>query len=135
MHEDINAITERIIGAAIAVHRELGPGLLEKAYEPCMALELDACSLRFKRQVAAPLRYRGRTVRPAFRMDMVVEDCVVVEIKAVKALAPIFTAQVLTYLKLSGHPVGLILNFNSRVLTQGGIRRLVGGAHREGSHH
>lgn len=123
--EGVNAITERIIGAAIAVHRALGPGLLEKAYERCLALEFEASGLRFERQVPVPLRYRGRIIRRAFVMDMVVEGQVILEIKAVKALDPVFTAQMLTYLKLTGHPVGLLLNFYAKVLTQGGIRRLV----------
>lgn len=119
-----NRITEGIIGAAIEVHREVGPGLLESAYEACLAHELAARGLQLERQVPLPVRYKGVELDCGYRLDLVVEGAVIVELKAAKALEPIHTAQLLTYLRLSGLRVGLLLNFNVPVLKQG-IKRVV----------
>ncbi len=119
------ALTGKIIGAAIEVHEALGPGLLESAYEACLCHELVARGLCVERQVALPVMYRGQQVDCAFRMDIVVEGAVVVEIKSVEAIAPIHEAQLMTYLKLSGLRVGLLMNFNVRILKEGIVRRVV----------
>ncbi len=118
------AITAQIIGAAVEVHRTLGPGLLESAYEACLCVELTERGLRLARQVVLPLQYRGRVLDVGYRLDLVVENEVVVEIKAIDALLAIHDAQLLTYLRLSGKRVGLLLNFNVPVLKDG-IRRRV----------
>lgn len=120
----INEITDSIIGAAIEVHRVLGPGLLESAYESCLCRELQLRGLRFDRQQALPLNYKGEQLDCVYRLDVVVEQCVVIEIKAVEMLLPIHEAQVLTYLRLSGHHVALLINFNVPLL-KNGLRRLV----------
>lgn len=117
-------ITEQILGAAIAVHRALGPGLLESTYEACLTYELLERQLRIERQTALPVIYRGVRIDCGYRLDLVVEGTVVVEIKAVERLLPVHEAQILTYLKLSGLPVGLILNFNVPMMRDG-IRRFV----------
>lgn len=117
-------ITEQILGAAIAVHRTLGPGLLESTYEACLAYELLERRLRIERQTALPVVYRGVRIDCGYRLDLVVQGTVVVEIKAVERLLPVHEAQILTYLKLSGLPVGLILNFNVPMMREG-IRRFV----------
>lgn len=117
------ALTSKIIGAAICVHRELGPGLLESAYEACLAHELGEQGVTFRRQIALPVRYRGIEVDAGYRLDFVVEDAVVVELKAVDALSGVHEAQLLTYLRLSGYPVGLLMNFNVARLRDGVIRR------------
>jgi len=117
-------LTEKIIGFAIEVHRALGPGLLESAYEECLCFELAQSALQFKRQVPLPVTYKGVRLDCGYRLDVVVEDAVIVEIKAIERLAPIHDAQLLTYLKLSGLRTGLLLNFNSPVMRDG-IRRRV----------
>lgn len=122
--EDLNRITESVIGAAIEVHRALGPGLLESAYEACLSFELTQRGLKVEQQKPLPVIYRGVKLDCGYRLDLVVEDAVIVEIKAVHRLAPIHEAQLLSYLRLSGYKVGLLLNFNVRVLKYG-IRRLV----------
>ena len=116
--------TEQILGAAIAVHRALGPGLLESTYEACLAYELLERRLRIERQASLPIVYRGVRIDCGYRLDLVVEGLVVVEIKAVERMLPIHEAQILTYLKLSGLPVGLLLNFNVPMMREG-IRRFV----------
>ena len=121
---DVNEITEKIIGAAIAVHKELGPGLLESAYEACLAYALSQRGLRFQRQKELPITYRNVSLECGYRIDLLVEDTVIVELKAVEELAPIHEAQLISYLKLSGKKVGLLINFNVTVLKDG-IRRLV----------
>lgn len=118
-------VTERIIGACIEVHRELGPGLLESAYEPCLAHEMTLRGIRFERQRRVPLVYKGLQVPGGYRLDFVVERCVVVEMKAVAQLLPVHEAQVLTYLRLTGIPVGLLVNFHVPKIRAGGLRRLV----------
>jgi GxxExxY protein len=119
-----NDITEVVIGAAIEVHRSLGPGLLESAYEECLTHELKLRQIPLDRQRPLPLVYKGVKLDCGYRIDLVVAGLVVVEVKAVDALAPIHDAQLLTYLRLGGWHVGLILNFNVVVLKDG-IRRRV----------
>jgi len=119
-----NAITKLVIGFAIEVHRALGPGLLESAYEECLCYELAKGAIRFQRQVGLPVRYKGVTLDCGYRMDLLLDDLVVVEIKAVESLCPIHEAQLLTYLKLAEKPVGLLINFNVSVLKQG-LKRIV----------
>ena len=121
---ELNKITEIIIGRAIEVHRHLGPGLLESTYEACMHYELGIAGLKVLRQLGLPLIYKEIGLEEGYRMDLLIEDTVVVEIKSVEALTGVHTAQVLTYLKLSGAKVGLISNFNVLKLTDG-IKRLI----------
>ena len=124
--ERLNGITEKIIGAAIQVHRVLGPGLLESAYEACLAFELGRRGLKVEQQKPLPLIYERVKLECGYRIDLLVEGLVVVEIKSVDALAPIHEAQVMSYLKLSGCKLALLINFNVRVLKDG-IRRFVNG--------
>src|SRR5579864_4536995 len=121
--ERLNEITERIIGAAIAVHRALGPGLLESAYEACLVFELAERGLSVEQQKPLPLVYKGVKVECGYRLDLLVEGAVIVEVKAVDELAPIHDAQLLSYLKISGCRVALLINFNVRVLKDG-LRRI-----------
>ena len=121
---ELNEITRQVIGAAINVHRELGPGLLESAYEACLVHELLQRGLRIERQKELPVEYRGVRVDCGYRIDLLVEGGVIVELKAVEKLDPIHEAQLLTYLKLSGCTVGLLMNFNVKVLLEG-VHRLV----------
>lgn len=120
----MNRISEEIIGAAIEVHRELGPGLLESSYESCLAYELESRGLRIGRQIPVPVMYRGLQIECGYRLDLVVEDEVIVEIKAVEKLIPVHDAQILTYLKLTKIPIGLLLNFNVPLMKQG-VRRFM----------
>jgi GxxExxY protein len=120
----VNQITETIIGCAIAVHKVLGPGLLESAYEECTCHELSQNALNFRRQVPLPVSYKGVKLDCGYRMDLVVEELVVVEFKTVENLLPVHDAQLLSYLKLSGVPVGLLINFHVPVLKDG-LRRIV----------
>ena len=115
-------ITEAIIGAAIAVHRELGPGLLESAYEACLVYELQERGLYVEQQVPMPVVYRGTQVSCGYRLDLLVQGIVIVEVKAAERVLPIHEAQVLTYLRLSGLRTALLLNFNVPLLKDG-IRR------------
>jgi len=118
-----NELTSQIIGSAIEVHRVLGPGLLEPLYERAMCIELDSRGIRFERQLRAPAYYKGRLLGE-YRVDLLIENAVVVEIKSVTALLPVFDAQMLTYLRLTAKRVGLLMNFNSRLMKDG-IRRFV----------
>lgn len=120
----INEITEKIIGCAIEVHRQLGPGLLESTYETCLLYELQKTGLDVKKQVGLPLVYKEINLEVGYRMDFWVEDAVIVEIKSVEALTDVHTAQVLTYLKLSNSRIGLLINFNVLRLKDG-IKRLI----------
>jgi GxxExxY protein len=122
MHE--NEITEKIIGCAIEVHKALGPGLLEKTYQECLFYELGKLGLRVKKEFALPVSYKEISLDIGYRIDLLVEEKVIVEIKAIDAVHGIHLAQVLTYLKMSGHKVGLLLNFNVVKLTDG-IKRVV----------
>jgi GxxExxY protein len=115
--------TEEIVGALIEVHRHLGPGLLESVYEACLCQELGLRGLSFQRQVDLPVSYKGLRVDCGYRVDLVVRGCVLVELKAVEHLLPIHVAQVITYLRLSALPVGLLVTFNVRAL-KNGLRRL-----------
>ncbi len=119
----INDLTNQIIGAAIAVHRELGPGLLESAYEACLAFELAKRGLRVEQQKPLPVHYQGVDLDCGYRIDLLVEERVIVELKAVERLEPIHNAQLLSYLKLSGLRLGLLINFNVLVL-KNGIKRI-----------
>ena len=116
--------TAPIIGAAIEVHRALGPGLLESAYEECLCHELYLRGLSFERQVALPVSYKGLQLDCGYKIDLIVEREVILELKALEAILPVHEAQLLTYLKLSGKYVGLLINFNTPVLTRG-IKRFV----------
>jgi GxxExxY protein len=120
----INGITHKIIAAAIEVHRHLGPGLLESSYQACMAFELSQHQLKFKASQNLPVRYKGVRLDCGYRIDLYVEDLVVVELKCLEAIAPIHIAQLMTYLRLSGAPAGLLINFNVPVLKLGIRRRL-----------
>jgi GxxExxY protein len=124
--ERANLLSRDIIGAAIEVHRHLGPGLLESAYQTCMERELNLRGIPFERQVPLPISYKGLDLDCAYRLDFLVGGLVVVELKAVEALAPIHEAQLLTYLRLSNLWLGLLINCNVIVL-KNGIRRLVNG--------
>ncbi len=119
-----NEITEQIIGAAIEVHWVLGPGLLESAYEACLCHDLTLRGLSFERQRPLPIKYKGITLECGYRLDLLVQNTIVVEIKAVSVIEPIHEAQLLTYLRLGGWKVGLLINFNVPVLKDG-IRRRV----------
>ena len=121
----LNALTDQIIGAAVAVHRALGPGLLESAYEACLYYELVKKGLSVERQKPLPLAYEGVKLDCSYRMDLVVENAVIVEVKSVAKLDRVHEAQMLSYLKISDLRVGLILNFNVRNLTAQGILRKV----------
>ncbi len=117
-------LTEQVIGHAINVHRGLGPGLLESVYEECLCYELVGARIPFKRQHAIPVRYNSVTLECGFRADVIVSELVLVEIKSIDRFAPIHEAQVLTYLRLSGLKIGLLMNFNAVRLVDG-IKRLV----------
>ena len=121
--EQKDPLTEKIIGCAIEVHRTLGPGLMEVTYESAMAVELRLAGLIFERQLVVPITYKGQSVGD-YRLDLVIEKSVIVEIKSVDRLDSIFEAQLLAYLKITGIRRGLLLNFNSRLLKDG-IKRLV----------
>lgn len=122
--EELNKITEAIIGAAIEVHRNLGPGLLESAYRECLRYELHERGYDALAEVPLPLHYKGVQMDCGYRLDLLVNDAVVVEIKSVENLAPIHEAQLLSYLKISGGKISLLLNFNVKILKYGGIKRL-----------
>ena len=120
-------LTRTIIGAAIEVHRALGPGLLESAYRGCLKLELKEQGLAVAQERPLPVIYHGQAVGVGYRLDLVVNDRVIVEVKAVERLEPVHTAQLLCYLRLSDLPVGLLLNFNVKWLVDQGLRRVVNG--------
>lgn len=122
---DLNRITEQIIGAAIEVHKAIGPGLLESAYEECLCRELVLRHIPFERQTPLPVEYKGARLDCGYRLDLLVAGAVVVEIKAVEAIQPIHEAQLLTYLKLGGWKLGLLINFNVPVLRDGIRRRIL----------
>ena len=121
--DSLNHLTNRVIGCAIAVHRELGPGLLESAYDGAFCIELGHQGLQFLRQQSCPVKYRGTPVG-SYRLDFLIEDTLVVEVKSVERFEYLFVAQMLTYLKATGRPLGLLLNFNVPVL-KAGIRRVI----------
>lgn len=119
-----NEITETIVGAAINVHRALGPGLLESAYEACLAFELSQLGLKVEQQKPLPVIYKSVHLDCGYRLDILVEESVIVELKSVDQLVPIHKAQLISYLKLSGLTVGLLINFNTKMLKDG-IQRIV----------
>jgi GxxExxY protein len=122
--ERINEITEKIISAGIAVHKQLGPGLLESTYEACLQYEILQRGLKVERQKSLPVTYGQVYLDCGYRIDLIVERIVVVELKAIDTILPIHKAQLLSYLRLSGCPVGLLINFNVRLLKDG-VRRIV----------
>lgn len=116
---DVERLTERVIGCAITVHRELGPGLLESVYSECLSLELLANQLRVEREREVAIVYRGETIHSRLRIDLLVENQIIVEVKAVERSNPVYIAQLVTYLKMTGLPAGLLLNFNAATLKAG----------------
>ena len=121
-HRDL---TDSIIGAAIEVHRALGPGLLESVYEECFCRELAVRGLEFRRQLPVPISHKGVFLDASLRLDLMVESKVVVELKSVEEILPVYEAQLLTFLRLTGCRVGLLLNFNVRTLREGIVRRVL----------
>jgi GxxExxY protein len=119
---DINELSSKIIGAAIEVHKALGPGLLESAYEECLTHELSLRGLVFERQKPVPIEYKGINLDCGYRLDVVVENRIILELKACNQIEPIHEAQLLTYLKLTGIQLGLLLNFNVPVMRDGIVR-------------
>ena len=125
MDEKLNQLTKKVIGAAIRVHQELGPGLLESVYQECLAVELKSQGLSVQSEVPVEVRYRGQVISDqGFRLDLLVDNCLVVELKSVERVKPVHKKQLLTYLKLTGHRVGLLINFNEELLKDG-ITRIV----------
>lgn len=122
--KDVDAISYDVVGEAIRIHRELGPGLLESVYETVLAASLARLGYKVARQVAVPIEFEGIAIDAAFRIDILVEDCLVLEIKSVEKLGKIHAKQLLTYLRLLKQPLGLLLNF-SEMTMKDGIRRLV----------
>lgn len=120
---EVDDLTDRIIACAIEVHRHLGPGLLESVYRECMKIELRENQLHVDSERHVPINYKGKHLNAAFQVDLLVEGCVIVELKAVDLIHPIHLAQVITYLKLTTCPAGLLMNFNSTSL-RSGLRRL-----------
>ena len=120
---ELNKITEKIIGCAINVHKELGPGLLESIYESALCIESKEAGLKFARQKVIPVNYKGNSIGE-FRIDLVVNNFVVVELKSVERHDPVFEAQILSYMKLGNYKIGLLINFNSKLL-KNGIKRFI----------
>jgi GxxExxY protein len=121
--DEIDALAEQVIGCAIEVHRTLGPGLLETVYQQCLIVELVLAGFQVDAERPVDIDYKGHPIPRALKLDIVVEDCLVLELKSVDRIHPIYLAQVITYLKLTGHPAGLLLNFNVTALKDG-LRRL-----------
>jgi GxxExxY protein len=125
---DINLVSRAVIGAAIEVHRELGVGLLESAYQRALGIEMARCGLRFHAELAIPAAYKGTDLGDAYRIDFLIEGCLIVEVKAVSLVLPVHRAQVLTYLKLSQRKLGLLLNFHEPSM-RNGVCRIVNDFH------
>ncbi len=121
---DLERLARIVVDAGLKVHRTLGPGLLESAYEHCLARELQLRGLAVRRQVSLPIVYEGAKLDCGYRLDLVIDDALIIEVKAVEALTRLHEAQVLTYLRLSGHRIGFLMNFNVTLFKQG-VRRLV----------
>ena len=122
---DLNSLSSQVIKAAINVHRELGPGLLESVYQTCLTIELRESGLKVQNEVPVAIRYRGQTLSSdGFRIDLLVEDTVIVELKSVEELKPVYGKQLLTYLRLASKPLGLLINFNVPLLKDG-IQRVI----------
>jgi GxxExxY protein len=122
---ELQGLTDRVIGCSIEVHRCLGPGLLESAYSHCLAYELTRAGITFEREKAIGIAYKDIEIDCGFRADMLVEDCLLIELKAIDRLQPIHRAQLLTYMKMTNKGVGLLINFNSRVLKDGLVRLVI----------
>jgi GxxExxY protein len=122
---EVNKITEMIIGSSIEVHRALGPGLLESTYEACLCYELEQRGVSFERQYSLPIKYKGINIDCGYRLDLLIEQKVVVELKAIERLLPLHDAQLLSYLKSGNWKVGLLINFNVPVLKQGIRRKII----------
>jgi GxxExxY protein len=118
-------LTRQIIGSAIEVHRELGPGLLESAYEECLCCELNDRKVNFQRQLTVPVSYKGLALDCGYRLDLLIEDTIIVELKSIEGFLPIHGAQLLTYMKLLSKPVGILINFNVPLLKQGILRKVL----------
>jgi GxxExxY protein len=125
VREQLNALTESIISAALEVHHELGPGLLENAYQTCFAVELTARGLSIERQKPLPVMYKNQRVDCGYRLDFLIEGVVIVEIKAVERLERVHSVQLLSYLRFAKCPVGLLVNFHAGFLTRDGLKRVV----------
>jgi len=123
-YTNFDSVSRDVIGCSLEVHRHRGPGLLESVYEQCLAYELTAKRIAFERQIVMPLQYKDISVDCGYRMDFLVEGTVVVELKSIDQVLPVHEAQILTYMRLSGTKVGLLINFNSRLLRDG-IKRFV----------
>ena len=126
MFTHVNVLTKEIIGSAIEVHRHLGPGLFESAYQQCLARELQLKDIPYRYEWPFPLDYKGLRMKCGYRVDLLVADAVVVETKSIEAIAPVHEAQLLTYMRLGGWKVGLLINFNVLVLKNGIRRRVLG---------
>ncbi|QDU57829.1 hypothetical protein Pan181_40520 [Aeoliella mucimassa] len=122
--DDVELVAKQVVQAAFNVHCELGPGLLESVYEKCMTIELTRMGLSLKRQLNLPIKFRGTTIDGGLRIDLLVSDCVIVELKSVDQLAPIHEAQLLTYLKLANVRLGFLINFNVSLIKDG-IKRMI----------
>ncbi|REJ75227.1 MAG: GxxExxY protein [Acidobacteria bacterium] len=122
--QNLNDVSRKVIGASIEVHKEIGPGLLESAYEECLSFELETQGLSIKRQVPLPITYKGKVLSCGYRMDILVENEIILELKTVKKIEELHKAQLLSYLRMSGRHLGLILNFHSAYMKQG-IKRIV----------
>lgn len=131
MHPDFhkaNTLSQKVIGAAIEVHRTMGPGLVESIYEKCLARELELQGIRSKRQLTVPVEYKGYTFEEPLRLDMLVEDCLLLELKSVEKIHPMHKAQLLSYMKLIDAPVGLLLNLHELRMRDGIQRMILSGA-------
>ena len=126
MNQSLNELTHEVIGAAIEVHRKIGPGLLESAYRKCLGRELFLRGIKFEKEYPLPLEYKGIRLEAGYRPDLLIDGRLIVEVKSVQALAPIHDAQLLTYLRLGGWRLGLLINFNVLVLKDGIHRRILG---------
>ncbi len=124
LDEDTEALGAKVIGAVFQVHKELGPGLLESVYEVCLAHEFSRQGIGFERQVSLPIQYKGLKLDAGLRLDMIVQGQIVLELKAVENLLPVHQAQLMTYLKLSGHSLGFLINFNVPLIKEG-IKRVI----------
>jgi GxxExxY protein len=123
---EINKLTEKVIGACIEVHRNTGPGLLESAYEQCLCRELSMQAIPFQFQLPLPVNYKGMLLDCGYRVDLLIDDQLLIELKSVEKVLPLHEAQLMTYLRLGGWKVGLLINFNVKILTDGIVRRVMG---------
>lgn len=124
LSDELNALSYKVIGLAIEVHRTLGPGLLESAYQACLVYELQKVGLKVEKEVGLPLKYKEIKLDQGYRMDLLIENILVIELKTVEEFTPVHFAQILTYLKLGKYPLGLLINFNSKIL-KNNIKRFI----------